>query len=218
MGGYFCVGIRRKDGSEYIAERHTNPLPGWVCDPEWWSGGKVIDRYIAAAKGERLFRPRKIVFPSEYGVVLFDFITKKVLSRQDYTSLVSSLQFADNAPHAKEYLALRDKGWIHRMECWPHDEPNQRGPRVMRNKEINSFWERIEAHAEDPRVSTRNGPIGMVELYWTPRGWQVDHPKGDSDKGYARWGDVRKFMKENGWKSPCWTPERVKKVYYEDRA
>lgn len=103
------------------------------------------------------------------------------------------------------------------MECWPHDEPGQRGPREMTPEEVKAFWGRMEAHVKDPRVETGNGKLGMVELYWTAPGWQVDHPEDKSSKGYSQWGDVRKFMKENGWKSAVWSQERVTKVYYTDR-
>src|SRR5258705_47946 len=88
MGGALCFGIRALNKQERIAERWTNTLPTIFADPSFLDGGKVYD-YVwkdqASKKKWPATRSRKTIAWVQYGVVLVDFIAKRIISRQGYT-------------------------------------------------------------------------------------------------------------------------------------
>lgn len=216
MGGYVLVGFRRRDGSEYVAERWTNPLPSWMCNPTWWTG-RLIDKYINAGESGD-FPEEQLIHPSEYGVIFFDFQKKILFSRQDYTTPGRALCAYDNSPDAKEWIRLRDKGWIRNYKCWPISKVEERSAfepqREMTSEEIKAFWARQAAHIQDPSVSVKNPKLAMVELWWHPPGWVFDVGAGGyNTRGYKHWAAVRQFLKDNEWKTEAWSEELVRQKY-----
>jgi hypothetical protein len=90
MGGTVFVGIRRRDGSEHLYERWTNSIPWYFADAEFVNDGPGVDEFVRRAdeleaSGETLYtKKHHHVTYSEYGVILIDHKTKKMLSCQGY--------------------------------------------------------------------------------------------------------------------------------------
>lgn len=209
MGGSLCVGIRRLDGSEYIAERWTNSIPYWCANPRFWEDGQVVDRYIAEAADDS--PPLKIITPSEYGVIFFDHIQKKVYSRQDYTAIGRAYCWANNNPYAEHLVLLRKTNWITKyikpevgLEAKPPFE-HEATP-----EEQEAFWKVTEAHALNPKVDTGGQ---SMQVFFEPSGWTIDD---NNNRGAYIWSEVRKWLRDNKWKSPAWSLKRVRKEYELD--
>ena len=87
MGGAVFVGIRFPSGKEVLTEQWTNPMSGWFCNKRFLEGDEAfLEELMAFEEGDEWPKNegRDAVFPSEYGVVLIDFVNMKAFSRQDY--------------------------------------------------------------------------------------------------------------------------------------
>ena len=85
MGGSVFIGIRKRNGEIYMAERWTNPTPYWFNDPDFYNPNEItLNEYINLAKEPRL---QTEIHPSSYGVILYDAPSGKLLSRQGYTTI-----------------------------------------------------------------------------------------------------------------------------------
>jgi len=90
MGGAVFVGIRRRNGTEHLYERWTNNMPWYFADAEFIEDGPGVDEFVRYAdelneSGESLYtKKHQAVTYSEYGVILIDHQTKKIMSCQGY--------------------------------------------------------------------------------------------------------------------------------------
>lgn len=107
MGGSLAWTLRTKDGAEYRMNRWTNTLPTLLHAPSFLDGtahgiedalsswlAMKADWDINQASGDfalamtPAYAPYPFgLMPSEYGLVVTDFVTNTILSAQDYTSL-----------------------------------------------------------------------------------------------------------------------------------
>ena len=224
MGGALAVAIRRKNGEEYISERWTNPLPHWMVNPLFWSGGKVIDEYITS---EDNWKPVKRVFPSEYGTVLFDFKTKKVFSRQDYCGIGQYVCSDPDQKEARHLLAIIQRGWVTEYEVfrYPSDSKDKQ---TLHPDEVEGFHKYLTMFAKGGSTDPDLGKWlrgyhfkpGMVTMRWDVPGWTFERGNIDSKgkrqctpRAYRCWSDVRAFMVENGWRSKSWSQEEVDRKF-----
>jgi len=109
MGGNLAWTIRLEDGTEYRMDRWTNSMPGLILNPDFLSGQQAgIDNALQpwlemksdweknqhTEKFDLHMTPSYAPYPyglapSEYGLVITDFVSKTILSLQEYTDLGS---------------------------------------------------------------------------------------------------------------------------------
>lgn len=107
MGGSLAWTIRLSDGTEHRTNQWTNPMPPLIQNPDFLAGEQdAIDAALAdwlAMKSDwetnhetedfeyratRVFGPYPFgLRPSEYGLVVTDFVSKTILSLQGYSHL-----------------------------------------------------------------------------------------------------------------------------------
>jgi hypothetical protein len=220
MGGWLTVAIREADGNEYISQRNTNPLADWLVDPLFWTGRKRVKEYILA--GSPSFTPVKRAYPDQYGIILFDFVNKKALSRQNYTSVGSYFCAFVGSKNAGHLLSMIKRGWVTQYNCIRNKGEHADRFTDLSPKEVKAFqkllahWLHPTAEEETRYPGRRRGyrPMhfepGIVDVHFTPRGWQIDHNPHEEVKEY--WAKVRAFMKDNGWRSKSWTQLEVEKA------
>jgi hypothetical protein len=215
MGGSICVGIRRGDGTEYVAERWTNALPFRLSWPAFWADGVVTTEYLDAHLKDSYAERLEEVIPSSYGVVLIDFITKKVLSRNDYCGVASRVCGRLDQSDAVNLLYMIDHQWVTRYECWRHlndvtDKNADERESDLNPEETQRFHEYLKQIAKNGQFSSgRRGRFdrGMVIVHWQVPGWSVDDRTNDNFPG--EWPVVQNFLASNGWKTPACSLEKV---------
>lgn len=85
MGGVVGVVVRTPDGQQYPMIWGTNALRnikmrGWLTlDPLFWNWAETFSRW----ESENC----STLAPVEYGLVVVDHVTRKIISRQNFTSL-----------------------------------------------------------------------------------------------------------------------------------
>jgi hypothetical protein len=201
MGGTVFVGIRRGDGSEHLYECWTNSIPWWFANPDFVTDGSGVDEFIRLAEervasGESIYTKRHhSVTYSEYGVILIDFIEKKILSCQGYCTPGQMTTFwhggisATHSPDEVEaVLKLHKAGRLshfegtHTFEVIPKDE--ERRIIAMLEKATDG---RIEEHVTLSIVVHTD--LSDFEL--------ADHMNcGKKERAL-----VRSFLIDNGWKA-----------------
>ncbi len=88
MGGSVRVIVRKKSGEVIPMTRHTNPLSNIVQNPRFFTDETWIDEYISkSSESDYDDTSFKLLQPTGYGIVVFDFLKKKILSSQGYTNL-----------------------------------------------------------------------------------------------------------------------------------
>jgi len=226
MGGALAIAIRRTNGTEYISERWTNPLPHWLSNPAFWDDGVVVDEYIK--NGLENYTPVDRVFPSEYGTVVIDFQTKRVFSRQDYCgvdNLTCAIGCMD-AEDAEHVLKMIELDWVTRYQVVrhaPHDASEAERETALNDQDLHP--DEVELFHKFLRVRTANDfKPGMVILHFKVPGWTVDDGKTRDANGrsicsfraWQVWSEVEGAIKEMGWKSPCWTQAEVDAEFKHD--
>lgn len=201
MGGTVFVGIRRGDGTEHLYERWTNNMPWYFADAEFINDGSGVDEFIRYgdelhASGESIYTKRHhAVTYSEYGVILIDHVTKKILSCQGYAKpgqmsvywhdgRCSTAPAEDAELITKLHKAGRFKKFINMRthEDLPEDETQNL---------LKMLAESTDGHLPDD-VS-----IGVV-VCSDLDDFELTHITHCTDKERKL---VRQFLVENGWKS-----------------
>lgn len=230
MGGRLAVAIRRGNGTEYISGRWTNPLPGWLSNPKFWEDGEVVDEYIKSGLANNT--PVDRVFPDEYGVVIIDFQTKRVFSRQDYCGIGETNCTFLNSEGAQDLLNMIKEGRVTRYEVFrhaAHDAPEDvrealHADHDLHPDEVEKFHEQVRRIATGPNpedgknyTGSKHFEPGMIVVEWTVPGWTFEDGKryregktvGCSPRAWQVWSEVEAFIREAGWKSGCWTQTEV---------
>ena len=206
MGGSVFVGIRRKDGTEVLMERWTNPLPDLFTNPGFVDDGAVIDEYLSHNATTAYGGVRKSVTYSSYGVILVDFVTNKILSRQGYCSLGEINVYFDGA--TGEDLLHKDA--VQKIQAL-----HKAGRKLTFLREwVTPFAEEQQAHiletclaskdgrfrSTDPSLADNSG--GRPKIDFSVRvdlsPLAVDHKNTEARRCPK---DVRAFLSDNGWKA-----------------
>jgi len=222
MGGDVFIGIRKRNGEIYLAERWTNPTSYWFNDPAMYDvDEKTLDNYIELPEEPR---PQTEIHPSEYGVILYDALNNKLFSRQDYTSvgrLIVSLFDPENMELAQ---VLRQRGIVtelrafslgNRDNCSWGQVPKEAGPFIVTPEKWPRFFEIIEevlSQGRDHVYELPNSEKAMFEVGWKIPGLEVDHLK--AARGWNHWPEVLKWVSDQGWPVPIWPQEKVDAKYH----
>lgn len=94
MGGQIVVGIRHTlNGApeEVFISRWTNDIPWRFMTQGFLSQGQALREFIEEAQliTKKSLEPRLLKTPrlGEYGIILIDFVTRRVYSRQDFAKI-----------------------------------------------------------------------------------------------------------------------------------
>lgn len=208
MGGEVFVGVRRSNGQEQCSLRWTNSMPQWLADPDFLSGGRELTKFLKLAKSTNKWPQSKLVKriqPSEYGVILVDFQTHEILSRQDYTKVGEFMitRFVDVLRHELELaVKLQERGWIESILTGVLTGQ----PVPMAPAERCKFMQLCIRAADTPPLSRdqlqdhMDSFGGAVSLKLASP-FQVDD---SSQRARDCWEEIRSWVKARGWKSRCW--------------
>lgn len=229
MESRVLIGIRRRNGTYYLAEHDPEGLSLVLNDPDFYNPDEeLVQQFLAEAKEAEI---QTEIHPSEYGVILIDLVHRMVLSRQSYCS-VGRLRVA-MLDLRKIILALKVKalGMVGRMYVEPKFDqegvtsPNLWGPpdpqfphlvRLTGEKQDKAF------SLLDRAVEENKDGSGVYNLYFRPPpewgvsnfvlylaipGFLIDDRHGE--RAYTRWGDVLRWLKHTGWDVPAWTKKQV---------
>lgn len=125
MGGQITIGIRHPQRGTTFAHRWTNDFPWRFMQPSFLDGGEEALKYIDEAKPEHEWPlPKRLprLQNSEYGIVLIDFITREVYSRQGYNTpgvlyYTANLSTADSQAYSAIVELIR-RGQIAVIKEW----------------------------------------------------------------------------------------------------
>ncbi len=89
MGGSVRVIVRKESGEVIPMIRWTIQLPYIVKNPKFTNSDKDwLDKYIKSAENDTYNQCEQHLAPEGYGLVVMDFMKKKIYSSQGYTSLL----------------------------------------------------------------------------------------------------------------------------------
>lgn len=184
MGGEVFVGIKRSDCSEQCSLRWTNIMPSFLSDHTFWNEGTSFRDFIEKAKSDNEWPQSKLTLeiePSEYGVILIDFVNKIIFSRQNYSAPGHLCLHLDDSEDLDEIKLLQKHGMLSR---------------------ILDGMDRYEIDYAD--AITRDKSFVTVE--YTIPGWEINHI---SDRASDCWSDVLEWLKQHDWNSPAWSIDKV---------
>jgi hypothetical protein len=198
MGGVLCVAIRRTNGDVYVGERNTNPLPAWLSDPAFFSDGKLVDKYIAAGNDES---GMNAIQPVSYGIVLVDFKTKSILSRQNYTQIGGFFLCIPGDVYGEKIVQkLFKRKWVRQIKAVDH--PTCRNFTYMDAEGM--------AHLERYVNKHDSFPHSLVVVEWCPPKWQIDDtsPSSVYDWKQEQWQEICDWLDVRGWNTTRLPPEQ----------
>jgi hypothetical protein len=121
MGGAVAVTVRFSEKEQYRMEWGTRGInlfkhPGFLMqDPEHLDAcrGRWVDPELAGS-----------LSPSDYGLVVVDFVTKRIISFQNFTSVdtVHLVMSAQDPELAEEVKTLAENGFITQVVAWRREE------------------------------------------------------------------------------------------------
>lgn len=196
MGGEVFVGARWKDAKgvhEQCSLRWTNIMPRFMANPSFYKKGEAFEDFINRAKPANQWPQSRLtheIAPSEYGVILFDFINKTVFSRQRYSGPGSICFHLSDDEDREQFLKMNAGKMITKVR-------GGLNPRSIRKLSVV-----VNACQKQGRGVQR--PFAIVE--YKIKNWTFDHK---SEVGYDCWDEVRTFVKAAGWQSRIWTTKRA---------
>ncbi len=208
MGGSICVGIRRRDGSEHILIRHTNSLPYWWSNKDFLEDGQSVDKYIKPKIKSWCSSNVKIIKSSEYGVVLFDFISKKVFSRQGYSSPGRIIVNVNDIAQMYNFGRLLENNMVTKIENFGYDYDKEISIGTLdnlKNKALNTSKSDLDNALDYYSLSNDS-----YNVYYNLYGLSVDHNNGEA---FYVWDKVRSFIKDNKWKSKIRSTKATEKEF-----
>lgn len=194
MGGEVFVGVRRSSGEEVHGIRWTNNIPWYITDPTFMDEGAGLESFFEEQDPKER---RSQVEYSEYGVILIDFKTKKLLSFQDYCEvprvLVNYFDGRDTyspAETAAHVLKMHESGRL-RIKISPWSMTEQ-----LTTTDPEKIIELLRDCDEGGCLRSKAFLNFEAWLDWSP--WTIE--SGMSPKKADR-SRVRAFLEENGWRT-----------------
>lgn len=202
MGGSIFVGVRLSDGTEHLMDIWTNPLPWHFMNPGFWLEEKkaIKDFLLQAKRSPKWCEGRlKEIKPGEYCAVLIDFKTKKLISRNCYTTPGFKSFSQPDQEDLDALKRLRDLGWVTKVEVF-----GKNSIRKLRPAELEKLWGLLDQD---------KWPDRLHFIHYRPPGWELDTAyKGGtySWRGDGKsWPEIVRWVENNGWTSPIRSVEQV---------
>ena len=196
MGGELMVGIRDREGKEWLSLRWTNSMHAILANPKFYLDQDYLQEILNMAQPGHTWPkavPTLRVEPSEYGVILVDFLTKRILSRQDYCTFGKWYIF--NSDQAKDVRAIHDAGWITGIFLWDGDGV------ALSGADLERFWSDISPYQDTTRYYL---------VTFCPAGWTLD---GTIERALFVWDTVQRWLADNEWTSPSnLSPDELEKL------
>jgi hypothetical protein len=218
MGGEVFVGVRDRDKKEYLMLRHTNEMPSWLINPNFYmsgasneqefksriSGAYSLQTFLARAKPKNQWPKAKLIktiTSSEYGVILIDFPNRQIFSRQGYChvggfnlSLFSS-GFVDDAVSVVTSYEL---GWVKSVHVLEYGG-GKAGKRVFGKDEVDQLMKMCRGDvATQQELENYFRDKGLITIDYCPENWTIDDK---NDRAGDCWPTVKAWLKANEWKS-----------------
>lgn len=192
MGGEVFVGVRLeklngKGWSEYLSLRWTNPMPWYMANLDFYNKGKVLFDFLGDAKPDNDWpesKSTKVIEPSEYGVILFDFKDKIVFSRQRYSGPGSYNCYQPNEHDEKVLTPLIKNGLI--------------------TKATDIDWKQFDV----PKSFVELVRANCFTVDYKIPDWTFDHK---SEVGREVWPEVLDWLKTHQWKSKVQSMRKVQR-------
>lgn len=209
MGGAVFVGIK-KNNIEHLMIRNTNALSYWFHKSDFQNGKECVEEYINMVKKNLEEDPDSwICFvdkiqPAEYGVVLIDFDSKQVTSKQGYCSL-GQYTFSRLADENQIELVeeLMEKDLISKITVLNRSDEKSRFSIIPMN-EFQKWFDDIKSDKENIHKIQDKFDMVFIDI---KTDLQIDH---SSKHAAYDWKNVEQFIKTNNWKSSIWSFEDVK--------
>jgi hypothetical protein len=105
MGGSIRIVVRFSDGTVQSKTRHTNPLPSVIRSPQFIAGDEGFMRSYLDRRSE--YESDDRIAPCEYGIAVFDYITRYALSYNNYSDFQGF--YIDDLESTRDRLSQREK-------------------------------------------------------------------------------------------------------------
>ena len=122
MGGVINVAIRLRNGEAFCTERWTNNTPYWFKDPKMYAGDEAhVRAYLEMTRNNDwlldCYAPglSQPVECSEYGLIVWDYVTNTILDNNSYSDPVSfdPIYTGGDNPKRETWEACAKAGIIH---------------------------------------------------------------------------------------------------------
>jgi len=201
MGGAIFVGVRYKDNKGKVREvqmdRWTNDLPHRLIDPGFLDQGKAFETFIKEAKKDNEWPYSKLINKItnvEYGVVLIDFITREIYSRNYYVEpgeLIFTTNSSASQKMFEQIAELIRRGNIESIVETSFKEEKTRDINIPVDTFVDLVNQRIEN--EGDRVNF------MFTITLKKDVINVDHKSTMRDDSLNNLDDLKAWLKKNGW-------------------
>lgn len=207
MGGSICIAVREADGTEHVGGYWTNGMPITLSNPKFYEDPETLKKFIE--RGKKCDKINR----SEYGVMLIDFLNRKITSCNGYTSagsllIVVSPGCYSDGDYASLVTWMQEKNWITAINDGWDEKPLHP---IDREKLFTMCAARAQEEKAEPHQQRSfperlglPGSSSMVTVKYNPPGWTIENFM-DTDKGFRT---VRRRMKSGKWKTP-WGRERI---------
>jgi len=194
MGGEIFIGVRyieNNETKETLMLRWTNPFPHRFIHPTFLNQGKEFYKYISEAKKDNKDVPLLLdnVQNSEYGIILIDFIHRKIFSRNTYAApgkflLIYHSDMKDNINAIKQLLK---RGMIKKV----YGGIGKKDPVKGKNIPLDTFTKMLP-----DILKGKDMYRGFYNILLADNVFNID------EKGtFPNYNEVKKWMKRHGWTS-----------------
>lgn len=208
MGGTITVGVRYlHEGVNKCVFMHrwTNDIPWRVMQPDFVSGGAGLTEFLEDGNPEKSdYDPGYCellpeLCSSEYGVILFDFITREIWSRNEYTTAgvktyIAGTSTADLQERAG-LVELCKLNLIGEVAFWDIQADEQR-ENPWEVKTVEDFLNYCEGLPKDDTRIHRQPMWKLTLAEWVFRiDWSDKHNSGNDLSDTIAW------MQARGWET-----------------
>jgi hypothetical protein len=176
MGGEICFAVRRSNGTEFSMLCWTNILPWRMFNKDFYDEGSVLDRLVATAKRGNTWpeaMPIGTINSSEYGIVLVDFVTREIFSRQMYFNPAQRTIFShDDQEDFESAKELIDAGMAvltredKRLECKTYELSAKAFKVDHKTVRGEDAWDEVKAWLSANNWKTKPSTRSYIKSYY----------------------------------------------------
>lgn len=200
MGGAIGLGLRFEEKGkirEVYMDRWTNDCCWRMCDPEFINGGKELRAFVREAKFKNRWpesRRLKEIRPSEYGIILVDFPSRSIISRNNYSSPERLMMMKFSTSFNNEVQIAR----------WLLNNNHIGKVTMFAIKDTPSVWEDVNLEQFATMLQNPDASFERLMVYvWLKDTFKYDHKNNRPTKE-----EIEAFCQEHGWKMPIvWEDE-----------
>jgi hypothetical protein len=189
MGGMINVAIRFRDGRTVCQERWTNNIPFWFKHPLMFAGDTdYVQAYINLTRSNEHVdwknppelcltgRPSP-VRNSDYGIIVWDFVTNTILDNNVYSDPISMTELeagSDNFGKMELFNLLAKAGQIHTRQYIRIDSEDDYGSRVeisdpLSFEQARAVADKLFAERRIDKDTGKDGDVIWQDFYINPK-------------------------------------------------